>query len=101
MNTDTSRPAGWPTMASPAFPRALLLRMYCRSDPWPESFTLTIVSKLKPKSMPETPGVPTAALVMDCAVPEMPAVNTPVAVFIVVPALPLPASATAGFWPPT
>ena len=35
MNTDTSRPAGWPTMASPAFPRALLLRRNCRSDPWP------------------------------------------------------------------
>jgi len=32
-------------MASPVLSNALLLRMYCRSDPWPESFTLTIVLK--------------------------------------------------------
>ena len=55
MKMDTSRPAAlapeWRKPSARAFPpRALLLRMNCRSDPWPESFTLTIVLKLKPKS---------------------------------------------------
>ena len=69
MNTDTSLPAAWPTMASPAFSRALLLRMNCLSEPWSESFTLTIVLKLKPKLMLTRLGPPpNVTVVIDWAV---------------------------------
>ena len=61
------------------------------SSPW----------SLKPKSTSEVLRIPSATRVTDWAVPESPAVNTKVAVFIVVPAAPFPGSARAGLVPPT
>src|SRR5262245_22568498 len=69
-----STPAAWPTWASPAFPRALLLVMNWARLPCPVALVLTIVSKLKPKSSPATEETPaaTATTVTDCSTAASP-----------------------------
>jgi hypothetical protein len=102
MNTAFSFAATSPDWFSDASPPSVFaLVRNCRSDPRPVSLILTTVSKLNPKSTPEMAPVLIVTGAKDCAVPAIPAVNTPVVVFITAPAAPLGASATAGFWPPT
>ena len=68
MKIDASIPAVWPDCASPALPSALALSRNCRSEPAPASFAFTIVSKLKPKSMPAMSAVASVTWAIDCGV---------------------------------
>ena len=105
-----SLPAGRPTLVPvpstreplwarvPSPPRALLLRMNCRSEPWPALLVFTTTSKLKPKStLLMAVGVgATVTLAMDSGV-VVPVVRSP---RLWVPVR-VPASVLVGSWPPT
>ena len=66
-----SVPAVSPSCSRFVLSSALLFSMNSRSEPWPLSFVLTMVLKLKPKSTPTFASAPTTlAGATDCAVIE-------------------------------